>query len=130
MMSEATFNSMVASGAFFVRDGDVYRPLAAGHNGRRIYSRSAVNGSYDMVDFTATGTDGPSVVPSPLSRPRNTSEEASITGFLNELDSSSFDVGAAGKSCLEALGVIIAVLLAMFVIGAIWGAVSHTLHLG
>lgn len=58
MIGEATLRGLVNGGDTYVKDGDDYRLATMDDGHRRLYTPLS-DGRYTLLDFTATGIDGP-----------------------------------------------------------------------
>lgn len=58
MVREATLRGLVEGGDTYVKEGDGYRLATMDDGGRRLYTPLS-DGRYALLDFTATGLDGP-----------------------------------------------------------------------
>ena len=106
MMSEATFQSLLARGDVLVKDGEAYRPLAEGDIHRRMYLHLS-DGTYTLLGFTASGVDGPAPVPSP---------QRVVIDIVGSLDDSVSQVVRAVKPVTEVVKGCVLVWLALMAV--------------
>ena len=106
MMSEATFQSLLARGDVLVKDGGAYRPLAEGDIHRRMYLHLS-DGTYTLLGFTASGVDGPAPVPPP---------QRVVIDIVGSLDDSVSQVVRAVKPVTEVVKGCVLVWLALMAV--------------
>lgn len=101
MISDATFRSLLARGDVFVRDGDTYRPLAAGDAERRMYIRTG--DSHTLLGFTAGGVE-PEAPPQRIVIDVN----GTLASTVDEIDQAAHPYGESVKGCCLAYVLVVA----------------------
>lgn len=104
MISDATFRSLLARGDVFVRDGDTYRPLAAGDAERRMHIRTG--DSYTLLGFTAEGVE-----PEPPPQRVVIDINGTLSNTVGEIDQATRPYSGSVQGCCLAYVLVVGALM-------------------